>query len=178
MNRGDITVKARVALESSGENIVPWTRCQVLDNERWEIVFDAVPAGGPYRIETYMEYEGWDGLSTTRGDMVHHVGVGDVFVIAGQSNAAGRAKDPIEDAPEIGVSLLRDSGKWDLAAHPLGETTGSVHLGHLRITTPVTRPGCTLRRFLSARWAIPQSRHVRIRRLALLRWWNPAENAR
>ncbi|MEZ4628259.1 MAG: sialate O-acetylesterase [Eubacteriales bacterium] len=77
-----------------------------------------------------MEYEGWDGLSTTRGDMVHHVGVGDVFVIAGQSNAAGRAKDPIEDAPEIGVSLLRDSGKWDLAAHPLGETTGSVHLGH------------------------------------------------
>ena len=77
---------------STGESVVPWTECTVLDSENWTITFPQVPAGGLYRIETYMDYEGWDGLSCTRGDMVHNVGVGDVFVIAGQSNAAGRAK--------------------------------------------------------------------------------------
>ena len=31
---------------------------------RWSVEF-SVPAGGLYRVETYMEYEGWDGLSST-----------------------------------------------------------------------------------------------------------------
>ena len=98
------------------------------EDSRWHVAFD-VPAGGLYRVETYMEYEGWDGLSSTRGDMVHNIGVGDVFVAAGQSNAAGRAKDPIEDGPELGVHLLRPSGRWDLATHPLGETKiGRAHV--------------------------------------------------
>ena len=87
-----------------------------------------------------MEYQGWDGLSSTRGDMIHNIGVGDVFVVAGQSNAAGRAKNPVEDAPELGVHLLRDSGVWDLATHPLGETTGSVHQGHFENHNPGHTP--------------------------------------
>ncbi|MEN6637169.1 MAG: sialate O-acetylesterase [Clostridiaceae bacterium] len=173
---GKITVKARVALESSGENIVPWTLCQVTNDETWEIVFDAVPAGGPYRIETYMDYEGWDGLSTTRGDMVHHVGVGDVFVIAGQSNAAGRAKDPIEDAPEIGVHLLRDSGVWDLAAHPLGETTGSVHLGHFENHNPGHTPWLHFAKILKRTLGYPIGLVMSAYGGSPLRWWNPAEN--
>ena len=84
------TVKARIAREDTGESVIPWTLCQIPEPGCWEIEFPRVPAGGLYRIETTMDYEGWDGLSCTRGDMVHHVGVGDVFVIAGQSNAAGR----------------------------------------------------------------------------------------
>ena len=70
------TVKARVALESTGESVVPWTECEVLDGGRWRVCFPHVPAGGLYRVETYMDYEGWDGLSCTRGDMVHNIGVG------------------------------------------------------------------------------------------------------
>ena len=65
------TVKARIALESTGESVVPWVECQVLDEQNWEVTFHKVPAGGLYRVETYMDYEGWDGLSVTRGDMVH-----------------------------------------------------------------------------------------------------------
>mgnify|MGYP000524326820 FL=1 len=45
------TVKARVALESTGESVVPWTECTVLDSENWTITFPRVPAGGLYRIE-------------------------------------------------------------------------------------------------------------------------------
>jgi hypothetical protein len=173
---GKVTVKARVALESSGENIVPWTLCDVQNDSDWKVVFESVPAGGPYRIETYMEYEGWDGLSCTRGDMVHHVSVGDVFVIAGQSNAAGRAKDPIEDAPEIGVHLLRDSGKWDLAAHPLGETTGSVHLGHFENHNPGHTPWLHFAKILKRTLGYPIGLVMCAYGGSPLRWWNPAEN--
>ena len=173
---GKVTVKARVALESSGENIVPWTLCSVKDDSAWTVDFDRVPAGGPYRIETYMEYEGWDGLSCTRGDMVHHVGVGDVFVIAGQSNAAGRAKDPVEDAPEIGVHLLRDSGVWDLAAHPLGETTGSVHLGHFENHNPGHTPWLHFAKILKRTLGYPIGLVMCAYGGSPLRWWNPEEN--
>ena len=173
---GKVTVKARVALESSGENIVPWTVCSVHNDEEWDVTFAEVPAGGPYRIETYMDYEGWDGLSCTRGDMVHHIGVGDVFVIAGQSNAAGRAKDPVEDPPEIGVHLLRDSGKWDLAAHPLGETTGSVHLGHFENHNPGHTPWLHFAKILKRTLGYPIGLVMCAYGGSPLRWWNPAEN--
>lgn len=176
VEQGAITVKARVALESSGENIVPWTRCTVAGDVEWNITFAEVPAGGPYRIETYMEYEGWDGLSCTRGDMVHHVGVGDVFVIAGQSNAAGRAKDPVEDAPEIGVHLLRDSGVWDIAAHPLGETTGSVHIGHFENHNPGHTPWLHFAKILKRTLGYPIGLVMCAYGGSPLRWWNPAEN--
>lgn len=176
VNQGAVTVKARIALESSGENIVPWTRCAVTGDADWSITFADVPAGGPYRVETYMEYEGWDGLSCTRGDMVHHIGVGDVFVIAGQSNAAGRAKDPIEDAPEIGVHLLRDSGKWDLAAHPLGETTGSIHLGHFENHNPGHTPWLHFAKILKHTLGYPIGLVMCAYGGSPLRWWNPAEN--
>ena len=173
---GAVTVKARVALESSGENIVPWTLCHVQNDEEWDVTFAEVPAGGPYRIETYMDYEGWDGLSCTRGDMVHHIGVGDVFVIAGQSNAAGRAKDPVEDPPEIGVHLLRDSGKWDLAAHPLGETTDSVHLGHFENHNPGHTPWLHFAKILKRTLGYPIGLVMCAYGGSPLRWWNPAEN--
>ena len=176
MESGKVTVKARVALESSGENIVPWTVCSVHNDEEWDVTFTEVPAGGPYRIETYMDYESWDGLSCTRGDMVHHIGVGDVFVIAGQSNAAGRAKDPVEDPPEIGVHLLRDSGKWDLAAHPLGETTGSVHLGHFENHNPGHTPWLHFAKILKRTLGYPIGLVMCAYGGSPLRWWNPAEN--
>jgi len=100
-----------------------------------------------------MEYQGWDGLSSTRGDMIHNIGVGDVFVVAGQSNAAGRAKNPVEDAPELGVHLLRDSGVWDLATHPLALSIRDT----LRTTTPAIRRGCTLRSSSSGSLATPSA---------------------
>ena len=149
------TVKARIALESTGESVVPWTECTVLEDGRWETVFPHVPAGGLYRIETYMDYEGWDGLSCTRGDMVHSIGVGDVFVIAGQSNAAGRAKNPVADDPELGVHVLRSSARWELATHPLGETTQAVHVGHYENHNPGHSPWLHFAKRLKHELAFP-----------------------
>lgn len=175
---GAITVKARIALESSGESVCPWTVCQTDADGRWSVTFDRVPAGGLYRVETYMEYQGWDGLSSTRGDMIHNIGVGDVFVVAGQSNAAGRAKNPVEDAPELGVHLLRDSGVWDLATHPLGETTGSVHQGHFENHNPGHTPWLHFAKLLKRELGYPIGIVMSAYGGAPLRWWNPDKTAR
>ena len=69
VSHGDVTVKARIAREDNGESVVPWTICEITGEGRWRVRFYGVPAGGLYRLETYMEYEGWDGLSVTRGDI-------------------------------------------------------------------------------------------------------------
>lgn len=173
---GRVNVKARIALESSGDSVIPWTDCRADDEGGWEVEFAAVPAGGPYRIETYMEYEGWDGLSCTRGDMVHNIGVGDIFVVAGQSNAAGRAKDPVDDPPEIGVHLLRNSGRWDLATHPLGETTGATHVGHFENHNPGHTPWLHFAKLLKRELGYPIGLVMAAYGGAPLRWWNAAEN--
>ena len=168
-------VKARVALEATGEDVIPWTMCEFTD-EDWKITFEHVPAGGPYRIETYMEYEGWDGLSCTRGDMIHQIGVGDVYAIAGQSNAAGRAKGPVEDEPDPYVHVLRASGQWDMAAHPLGETTGAVHVGHYENHNPGHSPWLHFAKRLRRELGYPIGLVPCAYGGAPLRWWNPAEN--
>ncbi|MDR1808659.1 MAG: sialate O-acetylesterase [Propionibacteriaceae bacterium] len=120
------TVVARVVDEATGAGVVPWQRAAP-DGDTWSLNLRA-PAGGLYRIET--------GFSTTdeprlewarRGDLVHHVGVGDLYVIAGQSNAAGYGKDAVYDPPELGLHLLRNNLEWALASHPLNDSTGSRH---------------------------------------------------
>lgn len=173
---GRVTVKARIALESSGESVIPWTPCLAEDDGTWSVTFGSVPSGGLYRIETYMEYEGWDGLSATRGDMVHNIGVGDIFVVSGQSNAAGRSKNPVEDPPELGVHLLRDSGVWALATHPLGETTGSVHLGHFENHNPGHTPWLHFGKLLKRELGYPIGIVMSAYGGAPLRWFNPGEN--
>lgn len=81
-----------------------------------------VPAGGLYRIETSLLPENASLEGAIHGDFIHHVGVGDLWAIAGQSGAAGYGKGEIPDGPELGVHILRNQEKWDLATHPLRDT--------------------------------------------------------
>ncbi len=173
---GAVTVKARVALEATGESVCDWRLCEADESGGWSAVFDRVPAGGPYRIETYMEYEGWDGLSSTRGDMVHHIGVGDVFLIAGQSNAAGRSKCPVEDSPELGVHMLRPSGCWDIASHPLCDTTGAIFTGNFENHNPGHSPWLHFAKRLRRELGYPIGLVNAAYGGSPLRWWNPEEN--
>lgn len=127
-NREECEIWSRLASEITGESIIPWKKARILDNEKWMIILEGIPAGGPFRVETCMK----NGTASSfqealRGDMIHQVYVGDLFVIAGQSNAAGYGKDPVEDGPELGVSLFGQRGIWELASHPLNDSTGSVY---------------------------------------------------
>ena len=128
------SVVARVVDEETGMPVLPWTKLMTADG-RFEGTLPRVPAGGLYRIETSLlnadledDFQ-WAG----RGDMRHHVGVGDVYLIAGHSNAAGYAKDFSADPPELGVHLFRASGQWTLATHPLNDGTNSVFHENLEL---------------------------------------------
>lgn len=172
---GGVSVRARIVREESGEPIVGWMDCALPAEGQWEIHFHAVPAGGLYRIETMLHYDGWDGLSVTRGDMVHFVGVGDIFLIAGQSNACGRAKTPVDDGPALGVHLLRPSGRWSLATHPLAETTGARYTGHLENHNPGHSPFLHFGKLLQRALGHPIGLLMTPHGGTPLKWWNPDE---
>lgn len=135
------SVHVRAVREDNGESAVPWQKAETCGERKWRTALRDVPAGGLYRIETGFLPDGFTWLEwMLRGDMIHHLAVGDLYVIAGQSNAAGYGKDPACDPPELGVHLLRNTGRWDLATHPLNDTTASAHLANCEAANPGHSP--------------------------------------
>jgi hypothetical protein len=117
----------------------------------WRHTFRGVPAGGPYRIETHRIWTLPTGeLSGRRGDTVHFLGVGDLWIVAGQSNASGTGHGAADDGPELGVHVLANNERWRLAAHPLNEPAGTDHPNRDNgaVTSPALRFAKTLRREL------------------------------
>ena len=130
----DIGVKRAVPLirvmsEDDNSQVIPWTETDIsYGDDRCRGTWSAeinVPAGGLYRIETGLDTKSvkpnlrW----IFRGDVRVHIGVGDIFVIAGQSNSSGYGRDSALDAPMPGIHLYRNRRKWDLACHPINEST-------------------------------------------------------
>ena len=171
-----VKVYARVVREDTGEPVVNWMECTISNGTAWEIILDGILAGGPYRIETTLDVPDYqkDRLYT-RGDMIHHIGVGDIFVIAGQSNASGRGREPVYDPPETGVHLLRNSGKWDLASHPLNDTTCTIHEANMENSNPGHSPFLCFAKTLKRELGYP----IGLIQASLggsgLRLWNPDE---
>ncbi len=130
-------VQARLVHEDTATAVtaeLDWRDAETRADKTWAATLNDVPAGGLYRLETRFNPAGnvakeW----ATRGDMRHFLGVGDLWVIAGQSNSAGYGRGPVYDPPELGVHLLRNSEQWALATHPLNESTDTRH--------PVNREG-------------------------------------
>ncbi len=123
-----IIVIARVVLESEMYPVsrsLDWQTAETHKDGTWTITLAQVPQGGLYRIETALQVDDARVEWATRGDMVHHVAVGDIWVIAGQSNSAGYGKSPAHDGPELGIHMFHASGEWRLATHPLGDSTGT-----------------------------------------------------
>lgn len=119
-------VVARLMLEDECRAVaqrLDWQPATTGDGGTWSMTFTNVPAGGLYRIETGLQLDETPLEWSQRGDAVHHLGVGDVWVIAGQSNAAGYGKTPVLDPPEVGLHMFHASGAWKLAAHPLADST-------------------------------------------------------
>lgn len=124
----DARPMARVLSEDDNSQIIPWVYARSEKNEdlisgSWSMTL-TIPAGGLYRIETGLETKGTaPGVQWVfRGDTRLHIGVGDIFIIGGQSNSAGYGKDTAFDPPELGVHLYRNRHIWDLATHPMNES--------------------------------------------------------
>jgi hypothetical protein len=167
-------VYARVVDEETGFPVEPWTPAPVSGDNRWEILLRDIPAGGLYRIETCLNEK--DGLALEwgfRGDMRRHIGIGDVYVIAGQSNAAGYGKDFACDPPEPGIHLLRNNGRWDMADHPFNENTATIHDVNSESANPGHSPYLAFARRLKKYLGCPVGLIQTAKGGSSLREWDP-----
>jgi sialate O-acetylesterase len=169
------TVELRVAAGADGRTVCPWQPARRQTASEWEHTFDAVPAGGLYRLESRLVIDPAAPEWGVHGDTVHHWGVGDLWIIAGQSNAAGYGRGPVHDPPELGVHLLRNDERWDVAAHPLNDTTGSTH-PNLEAANPGHSPYLCFARELRAILGYPIGLIQTALGGSALAAWNPAED--
>jgi len=79
----------------------------------------SAPAGGWYRLEVRARRESAIAAETS----VEHVGVGEVFVIAGQSNAANHGEE--KQQTKTGLAATFHQGQWRLANDPQPGASGS-----------------------------------------------------
>ena len=146
----DVRILVRLRSEEDSSPVAPasdWTPVQRMGRGAWGHVVRGVPAGGLYLLQTLMQWKSGDGSTPQQvRQSVHHLGVGDVWLIAGQSNAEGSGRGIAEDGPQLGVHVLKPGNAelgigpwWDLAAHPLSEGGG---------TSPYLRFAKVLRREL------------------------------
>lgn len=170
-------VYARIVREDTGENVVFWKEA-VLEKEKchWEILLEGIPKGGLYRLETCLKEEEETPYEwAVRGDCVKHFGVGDLFVIAGQSNAAGYGKDTAYDPPMLGVHLFSNQEHWELAAHPLNDSTKANCEVNMEPANSGTSPYLSFAKILCQRLGYP----IGLIQTALggspLSRWNPEE---
>ncbi|MEI7837616.1 MAG: sialate O-acetylesterase [Planctomycetota bacterium] len=124
-------VEVRLVREDTATPVtaaLDWQKAAMLPGNKWQASLANVPAGGLYRFETRFRAKGTlAGEWSNRGDMRHFLGVGDLWVIAGQSNSAGYGRGPVADSPELGLHMFRHSETWALASHPMNEATDTKH---------------------------------------------------
>ena len=173
-------VQVRVVHETTGTPVsssLDWTVASTSADGTWRASLE-IPAGGLYRLETRYSAADQEAAEwSTRGDMRHFVGVGDLWVIAGQSNSAGYGRGAVDDAPVLGVHVLRNSEQWALAAHPLNESTDSAHPVNREGGNPGHSPYLQVGRRLQATLGHP----IGLIQTALggspLSAWNPTESS-
>jgi sialate O-acetylesterase len=122
-------VEARLVRVDTGAplaNAPGWRAMETSSAGTWNGVLENVSAGGLYRLETRFNPKGNKlGEWSLRGDTRQFLGVGDIWLIAGQSNASGYGRKAYREAPSLGVHAFRAKGEWGLAAHPLHDATDS-----------------------------------------------------
>ncbi len=122
----ECVVEVRVACEYDNGPVAgcDWQDATMLADSTWTSRL-RVPTGGLYRVETRLRMPDTDWRNT--GDKIWHLAVGDVWVIAGQSNAVGYGHGTVVDPPLLGVSLFGGDEMWRLATHPIFDPTGTRH---------------------------------------------------
>ena len=173
----NVHVWVRVLREDNSEPLVFWKCAENDGDNSWGIVIPSIPVGGLYRVETCLkEDECIYFADALRGDMIHHIGVGDVYVIAGQSNSSGFGKDSVMDEPILGVHLLKNSNRWDLATHPMNDSTNTKHSVNQETINSGHSPYLSFAKYLKKELGYP----IGLIQTALggspLSKWNPKED--
>lgn len=130
-------VEARV-LDSRGVlRGFSWTPISAVSSGAWEGRLERIPAGGPYRIELRAR-----GVSAADVGVVSvdSVLVGDLWVLAGQSNMHGRGELAGAEAPDEHVHNFDLADRWSVAVEPVGDSLEAIDPAHWAAHDAQERP--------------------------------------
>ena len=179
LNRGiseKETIIVRVMRENDNLTVIPWTEAEVTRGEQdtgWSISL-RIPEGGLYRVEATQLSIGGSPEWSPKIDCKYHIGVGDIYVMTGQSNMTGYGRDNAYDPPTLGVHSFTRAGVWGIAAHPLCDSIDSPY-GYDENGTG-TSPALAFARQLSAGLGVPVGLVPAAIGGTSLAQWDPDEN--
>ena len=167
-------VAARAVLEDDNLTVVPWTICDRTGDD-WTVTF-TLPEGGLYRLEAVFSTDAdaewsWCG----RVKLVRHIGVGELFLLAGQSNMSGYGRESAHDPVQLGVHLYGNNGRWNLAAHPLNDSIDSIYPENYELAN-ATSPALAFARTVMNRLHVPVGLITAALGGSPLRSWHPEED--
>lgn len=121
--RGEVPDSAadKIMLEarfSSRRDLAEWQVLEPKFDQRSFVATMELPAGGWYRLEV----RALDGQKQLASAVVEHVGVGEVFVVAGQSNSANHGEE--KQQPKSGQVATFDGERWQIANDPQPGASG------------------------------------------------------
>lgn len=142
-----------VLREDDSSYVVPWTSADIRGSQ-WHIDL-TLPEGGLYTLDArVLDRGGFSYNSAERIKLVYHVGVGELYLMTGQSNMSGYGRDAAYDPPMLGVHLFANDGKWRLAVHPLNDSLGSIYPENYELNNG-TCPALAFGRALSRALGVP-----------------------
>ncbi len=100
-----------------------WTILSRVDKQRWGGALKLVPVGGPYRLEVRLQ-------GTDSSLSVANLLVGDLWVLAGQSNMEGHGDLVDVEQPSPLVHSFDMSDHWEIAEEPLHTTVSAADPVH------------------------------------------------
>jgi len=108
-------------------------RAGSVDNDKWSIQLTDLPIGGPYDIE----FLGLDGSNRVISrHSIHNILVGDLWVLAGQSNMHGRGDIIGAASSDERIHNFDLSDHWSVAKEPVGSEAAAVDRAHWPSTKP------------------------------------------
>jgi sialate O-acetylesterase len=109
------------------KEVLPWTDLDKTAGGAWSSTLEGAPAGGPYRVELRLIN---DAGATLEQTAIPEVLVGDLWVLAGQSNMQGVGNRVRVEDPHPQVHTFAMNYEWRLAQEPLhtlAESPDPVH---------------------------------------------------
>jgi len=171
--RDEQRIYAHVVREDDNLTVIGWTLCEH-DESNWQIRL-TLPEGGLYRLEACLR-DGENAFEwSPRIKNVCHVGVGELYMITGQSNMAGYGRDAAYDPPRLGVHLYGNNGKWSVATHPLNDSIDTIYPENCELPSG-TSPALSFGRVMSERLGVPVGLVQASLGGSPLSAWHPNEN--